>query len=161
VSTACFWIAFALEASLLCAMGSAVGCTESLWVRQVHTFSTFTCLCPQRQQESKAWGNPWVGQRLGGVDRALSSALTRGRLRDLVTLPAWLNAYRPHSGVYLLLWKRRQWKFCDSEGLDLGPQFPGAHLYAFRPCSIIHLSVRCKRLWVSCDSEGLVRSALT
>jgi hypothetical protein len=42
------------------------------------------------------------------------------KLRDLVTLPAGLNAYRPCPAVHLPV-QRRLWKFCDSERMDSGP----------------------------------------
>jgi hypothetical protein len=52
-------------------------------------------------------------QRLGVANRALSSALAGGELRNLVTLPADLKAYRPHPVEHLPEARKRLWKFHD------------------------------------------------
>jgi hypothetical protein len=66
-------------------------------------------------------------QRVGRINRALSSVLARKELRDLVALPTGLNEYRPHPAVHLPVERRKLWKYHDSKDLDLGSSvLPGS-----------------------------------
>jgi hypothetical protein len=60
-------------------------------------------------------------------NRALNSALSREELKDLAALLAVLNAYRPLLAGHFPVGRRKLWKSCNSESLDLRPSvLPGS-----------------------------------
>jgi hypothetical protein len=65
----------------------------------------------------------------GGANKALSSTLAGGELRDLVTLLTGLTTYKHHPAVHLPVGRRSLWKSCDSKaGLgDLSPACQETH----------------------------------
>jgi hypothetical protein len=135
-------------------MGAAVGCVEFIrfvdWADShfLHMYSTphkhthHSLFVSPRAESIQASEWSQICQRVGDCNRALSSALAGGKLRDIVTLPAGIHAYRPHPAVHLPLQRSKLWKFHNSEGLHLSPQpwlsairmqYPGSDLSAFCP----------------------------
>jgi hypothetical protein len=159
-------------------MGAAVGCVEFIrfvdWADShfLHMYSTphkhthHSLFVSPRAESIQASEWSQICQRVGDCNRALSSALAGGKLRDIVTLPAGIHAYRPHPAVHLPLQRSKLWKFHNSEGLHLSPQpwlsairmqYPGSDLSAFCPFPTIRLPVG-KVGGVSCGTYVIGRS---
>jgi hypothetical protein len=112
------WVSFFVFWEMLMATGSFTACG----LDRLALTSWYHQLWPQRQHEYKPWCDPQMCQGMGDANKSLSSVLAGGKLRDLDTLPAGLNVYRPCSAAYLPVGRRRRlWKPHDSEDLDSGP----------------------------------------
>jgi hypothetical protein len=82
-------------------LGTTVDCRKHfrLWAGQIPTYSTCPPVCVPRGSSVQVSKGPPNMSEKEDTSRALSSLLTVGELRDLVSLLTGLNVYRPWLAV--------------------------------------------------------------